>query len=123
MERKGGEQKFKEDCEASEEGSEGSRSRLHCSNLIHKDHLTINMSCEASMDIRMLTNLAIICRIIGPKCSRKTIRSWFPRSWSSMEIVKFLPKGFFVVIFKFVKEKDKILKAIIWRMDSHPVHM
>ncbi|GLJ46396.1 hypothetical protein SUGI_0977840 [Cryptomeria japonica] len=68
-------------------------------------------------------NHAIIARFVGPKFPRNTIRSWIIENWGKHVMVKFLPKNFFVAIFKDEAERDKTLGLENWFLDNHPLYL
>ncbi|GLJ26552.1 hypothetical protein SUGI_0514550 [Cryptomeria japonica] len=65
----------------------------------------------------------MIARIIGLNWSRKNIRSWVEDKWGDQIVIKFLPKGFFVVLFEKRSERDRILNQENWFADKHAVYL
>ncbi|GLJ20412.1 hypothetical protein SUGI_0370770 [Cryptomeria japonica] len=61
---------------------------------------------------------AIIAQFVGPKFPRNTIRSRIIENWGKHVMVKFLPKNFFVAIFKDGAERDKTLGLENWFLDK-----
>ncbi|GLJ29204.1 hypothetical protein SUGI_0575980 [Cryptomeria japonica] len=85
--------------------------------------LTIDVSEEIEDDINFLKDLAIICRFIGPKSDRKTIEKWIVETWKTPQITKFMPKGFFIVVFATEEERQKVLDGGLWIMNSKPLYI
>ncbi|GLJ26272.1 hypothetical protein SUGI_0504940 [Cryptomeria japonica] len=55
--------------------------------------------------------------------SRKSIHDWVDNKWGKHIVVKFLPKGFFVVVFTEETERDHILEKENWYLDNHPSYI
>ncbi|GLJ23925.1 hypothetical protein SUGI_0454660 [Cryptomeria japonica] len=51
------------------------------------------------------------------------IRKGIKENWQTEEITKFLPKGFFVVIFGSKDIRDRILQEGLWMMDGPPLYI
>ncbi|GLJ12780.1 hypothetical protein SUGI_0197590 [Cryptomeria japonica] len=65
----------------------------------------------------------MIARIIGLNWSRKNIRLWVEDKWGDQIVIKFLLKGFFVVLFEKRSERDRILNQKNWFADKHAVYL
>ncbi|GLJ14226.1 hypothetical protein SUGI_0228390 [Cryptomeria japonica] len=57
---------------------------------------------------------AIIANIIGSKLPRKHIRNWVEVNWGKHIMIKFLPKGFFVVVFPEESERNETMASKNW---------
>ncbi|GLJ11756.1 hypothetical protein SUGI_0176210 [Cryptomeria japonica] len=66
---------------------------------------------------------AIIAKFIGLKLSRKEIHAWVLEHWGRHIMVKFLPKGFFVVVFPNEGDRDHIINLQNWFRDEHPLYI
>ncbi|GLJ44536.1 hypothetical protein SUGI_0935150 [Cryptomeria japonica] len=84
---------------------------------------TIDVSEEIEKDINFLKDLAIICRFIGPRTDRKSIERWIEETWKTSQITKFMPKGFFIVVFASEEERQKILEGGLWTMNNKPLYI
>ncbi|GLJ32355.1 hypothetical protein SUGI_0651150 [Cryptomeria japonica] len=83
----------------------------------------IDLSEEIEEDIEFLKDLAIICRFIGPRADRKTVQRWIEDTWKTPQITKFMPKGFFIVVFATEEERQKILDGGLWTMKNKPLYI
>ncbi|GLJ53309.1 hypothetical protein SUGI_1136400 [Cryptomeria japonica] len=54
---------------------------------------------------------------------RNCIKTWIDNQWKSKVVVKFIPKGFFIVIFAEEDEKERILHHGNWFLDGHPLYL
>ncbi|GLJ24664.1 hypothetical protein SUGI_0471570 [Cryptomeria japonica] len=70
-----------------------------CEEHNHIGIFTIEVLGEALIDKTLLEDLDIICRFIGPRRDRKSIREWVCSSWKYENLINLMPKGFFTVIF------------------------
>ncbi|GLJ42904.1 hypothetical protein SUGI_0889390 [Cryptomeria japonica] len=84
---------------------------------------TIDVSDEIEEDINFLNDLAIICRFIGQRSDRKTIEKWIEETWKTPQITKFMPKGFFIMVFASEEERKKVLDGGLWTMRSKPLYI
>ncbi|GLJ22372.1 hypothetical protein SUGI_0421160 [Cryptomeria japonica] len=84
---------------------------------------TINLEDEIGEDVDFLRDLAIICRFIGIGADCKKIDKWIEDTWKTPHITKFLPRGFFIVIFAMEEERHKVLDGGLWSMDSKPLYI
>ncbi|GLJ42558.1 hypothetical protein SUGI_0882270 [Cryptomeria japonica] len=48
---------------------------------------------------------------------------WVEKNWGSQVLVKYLPKGFFVIIFVEKEERDKALNAKNWYFEKFPLYI
>ncbi|GLJ40780.1 hypothetical protein SUGI_0843340 [Cryptomeria japonica] len=65
----------------------------------------------------------IITKFIGPKLSIKEIHAWVVEHWGRHIMIKFLPKGFFVVVFSNEYDRDHIINLQNWFRDEHPLYI
>ncbi|GLJ17995.1 hypothetical protein SUGI_0317120 [Cryptomeria japonica] len=70
-----------------------------------------------------LQNQLVIARIIGLNWSRKVIRDWVEGNWGSQVAIKFIPKGFFVVLFEKESVRDSILNHQNWIVNRHALYL
>ncbi|GLJ11098.1 hypothetical protein SUGI_0142910 [Cryptomeria japonica] len=84
--------------------------------------ISIDLTDEV-MEKSIWEDLAFIARIIGPKQPRKCITPWVEKNWGSQVVVKYLPKGFFVIIFADKEERDKALNAKNWYFEKFPLYI
>ncbi|GLJ06689.1 hypothetical protein SUGI_0045260 [Cryptomeria japonica] len=66
---------------------------------------------------------AIIAKFLGPKLSRKKIHAWVVEHWGRHIMIKFLPKGFFVVIFPNEGDRDHVINLQNWFRDELPLYI
>ncbi|GLJ07515.1 hypothetical protein SUGI_0068620 [Cryptomeria japonica] len=66
---------------------------------------------------------AIIAKILGPKLPRKDIQTWVLENWGSHLRVKFLPKGFFVVVFSCEEDRNHTITLKNWFQKEHPLYI
>ncbi|GLJ13638.1 hypothetical protein SUGI_0216940 [Cryptomeria japonica] len=84
---------------------------------------TIDVSEEIEEDVNFLKDLAIICRLIGARIDRKSIEKWIEETWKTPQITKFMPKGFFIVVFASEEERRKVLEGGLWTMNGKPLYI
>ncbi|GLJ37445.1 hypothetical protein SUGI_0760800 [Cryptomeria japonica] len=87
------------------------------------DLITIDLMDEVVDEKCIWEDLAFIARIIGPKQSRKRITPWVEKNWGRHAVVKYLPKGFFVIIFAEREERDQALNAKNWYFEYFPLYI
>ncbi|GLJ23103.1 hypothetical protein SUGI_0436130 [Cryptomeria japonica] len=111
----------------SEEGNGGNGDHLSqkdvCDDKDHEGIFTVDVSEESIIDKTLLEDLATICKFVGPKRDRVSIKNWIKVSWKFQHMVKFLPKGFFVVIFASEGDREAILQGGLWEMQNSPLYM
>ncbi|GLJ25158.1 hypothetical protein SUGI_0481230 [Cryptomeria japonica] len=95
-----------------------SKGRLH----EEKDEIVVDLMEEMEEDRQFWEEQAVIARIIGLNWSRKNIRSWLEDKLGDRIVIKFIPKGFFVVLFENQSERDRILNQENWFADKHTVY-
>ncbi|GLJ48336.1 hypothetical protein SUGI_1020440 [Cryptomeria japonica] len=83
----------------------------------------VDLTEELEEDIQFWEEQAVIARIIDLNWSRKNIRIWVEEKWGEWIVIKFIPKGFFVVLFENHLERDRILNHENWFADKHVVYL
>ncbi|GLJ49828.1 hypothetical protein SUGI_1058610 [Cryptomeria japonica] len=63
------------------------------------------------------------CQNYWSKKPRRSITPWIEENWGSHVVVKFLSKGFFVVVFAEKGARDQTLNSINWYFDSLPLYI
>ncbi|GLJ29170.1 hypothetical protein SUGI_0575140 [Cryptomeria japonica] len=63
-------------------------------------------------DISLWSEMVVIGRFIGSRISRLQTRAWVKENWSQDVVLKFIPKGFFIVVFR--EEMLVVYKEPIW---------
>ncbi|GLJ54520.1 hypothetical protein SUGI_1170880 [Cryptomeria japonica] len=103
-------------------GGEDSYLRTFAHSESEVDLVVIDLSEDKEEGIDLWEKLAVICRIVGLKFERRRIKSSIDENKKSKVVVKFIPKGFFIVIFAEVEE-ERILLHESWFVDNHPLYM
>ncbi|GLJ47543.1 hypothetical protein SUGI_1004050 [Cryptomeria japonica] len=83
----------------------------------------IDLSMEISAEKALWEDFAVIARIIGPKISRMEINNWVFKNWGEDNVVKYIPKGFFVVVFSQESERCRILNQENWFVNDNPIYL
>ncbi|GLJ37894.1 hypothetical protein SUGI_0770950 [Cryptomeria japonica] len=83
----------------------------------------IDVEEEIQVDTEFLKDLAIICRFIGSQMDYRKIEGWIDAAWNMPHITKFMPRGFFVVIFATEEERLKVLEGGLWKMEDKPLYL
>lgn len=73
--------------------------------------MEIDFSEEIKEDVAILRDFAFICRFIGGTPDRTSIKTWIRENWKMKVLIRFLPKGFFQVVFVDEKTKQMIMKG------------
>lgn len=68
----------------------------------------ISLPKEVEEDRVIWEKIAVIGRFIGERVSREQTRDWVWKHWNREAVIKFIPKNFFIVIFKDEEVKDEI---------------
>ncbi|GLJ54076.1 hypothetical protein SUGI_1157670 [Cryptomeria japonica] len=85
--------------------------------------IEIDFSEEIEEDSRLWIEHTLIARIIGLNWPRRKIKDWVKDSWGSQTVIKFLPKGFFVVLFEDEAERERILNQENWFVVGHAMYI
>ncbi|GLJ23746.1 hypothetical protein SUGI_0450320 [Cryptomeria japonica] len=87
------------------------------------DEMVVDLREELKEDSQLWDNHAMIARIIGLNWSRKNIKLWVAESWGDRVVIKFISRGFFVVLFENQSDKDRILNQENWYAEKHAVYL
>ncbi|GLJ11534.1 hypothetical protein SUGI_0170050 [Cryptomeria japonica] len=90
-----------------------------CKEAVYEIDLTNNTKGDKSLWV----DLAVIGRVVGPKLNRIAIKEWIAKRWGMKLVVKFIPKGFFVVVFVENSERNRILCQEKWFVGDHPIYI
>ncbi|GLJ47042.1 hypothetical protein SUGI_0993350 [Cryptomeria japonica] len=82
------------------------------------DTIEIDLTEEVDEDRHILDTHATIARM-----PRKIIRTWVDKNWGKHIVIKFLPKNFFVVVFKDGMDRDYTLDLKNWFLDTYPLYI
>lgn len=85
--------------------------------------MEINVSNEVEEDLDLWTKHAIIGKFIGLRFSRNIIKEWVFNNWDSKVLIKFMPTGFFIVIFSDEDVRNKILSQQNWFVEECPLYL
>lgn len=88
-----------------------------------KGEIVVDLMEEMEEDIQFWEEHAVTARIISLNWSRKNIRSWVEDKWGNRIVIKFIPKGFFVVLFEKRLERDHILNRENWFADKQAMYL
>ncbi|GLJ18318.1 hypothetical protein SUGI_0324130 [Cryptomeria japonica] len=88
-----------------------------------KEDFMIDLSMEISAEKALWEDFAVIARVIGPKLSRVEINNWVSKNWGEDTVVKYIPKGFFVVIFAQESKRCRILNQENWFVNGNPIYI
>ncbi|GLJ07403.1 hypothetical protein SUGI_0066230 [Cryptomeria japonica] len=89
----------------------------------HAKDVRIDFSKELKEDVVFWEDFAVIAKIIGLNWPRKEIRNWVECNWGKRTVMKFIAKGFFVVLFEKEEERNKVLIERNWFILSHAVYI
>ncbi|GLJ14815.1 hypothetical protein SUGI_0240900 [Cryptomeria japonica] len=89
---------------------------------LEEDEMVVDLRAELEEDNQLWDNHAVIARIIGLNWSRKNIKLWVAESWGDRIVIKFILRGFFVVLFENQLDKDHNLNQENWYADKHAMH-
>ncbi|GLJ53489.1 hypothetical protein SUGI_1141170 [Cryptomeria japonica] len=78
---------------------------------------------EISVEKALWEDIAIIARVIGPKLSQVEINNWISKNWGQDTMVKYIPKGFLVVVFAQESERCQILNQENWFVNGNPIYL
>ncbi|GLJ04857.1 hypothetical protein SUGI_0004920 [Cryptomeria japonica] len=123
MERKGQSKKLQGERKLELELSDDIGEGKNLKNIEREYIQSIDFLEEIEEDVEFLKDLAIICRFIGARSDCKRICKWIEETWQTPQITKFLPRGFFIIIFATEEERQKVLEGGLWTMDSKPLYI
>ncbi|GLJ39709.1 hypothetical protein SUGI_0811790 [Cryptomeria japonica] len=104
-------------------GVEGFVGKPKVRNFAEADEMVVDLTEEIEEDRQFWEDQAVIARIIGLNWSRKNIKQWVKEMWGERSVIKFILKGFFVVLFEKHSERDRILNQENWFADKHAVYL
>ncbi|GLJ44530.1 hypothetical protein SUGI_0935010 [Cryptomeria japonica] len=90
---------------------------------LEDDETVVDLREEIDEDNHLWNNHAVIARIIGLNWSRKNIKIIVLVSWGDRVVIKFIPRGFFVVLFENHIDRDQILNQEKWYANKHVVYL
>ncbi|GLJ48540.1 hypothetical protein SUGI_1024060 [Cryptomeria japonica] len=90
---------------------------------LEDDEMVVDLREEIDEDSHLWNNHAVIARIIGLNWSRKNIKIWVAISWGDHVVIKFISRGFFVVLFENQTDRDRILNQENWFANKHAVYL
>ncbi|GLJ07860.1 hypothetical protein SUGI_0075720 [Cryptomeria japonica] len=79
-----------------------------------ESYVELDLPIEIEEDIALWREMAVIGRFIGAKITRMKTRDWVKENSSQDVVLKFILKGFFIVVFKEETVRNKILKQQNW---------
>ncbi|GLJ44835.1 hypothetical protein SUGI_0943170 [Cryptomeria japonica] len=85
--------------------------------------LEIDLSSDTEDDRALWEEHVVICWVVGPKMSRSCIKGWIAKQWGVGLAVKFLPRGFFVVVFAEGSERNRVLHQENWFVGDNPLYI
>ncbi|GLJ38024.1 hypothetical protein SUGI_0774120 [Cryptomeria japonica] len=85
--------------------------------------IEVDLSEELEEESELWVKHTLIARIIGLNWSRRKIKNRVETSWADRTVIKFLPKGFFVVLFEEESERERILRQENWFADGHAIYI
>ncbi|GLJ55281.1 hypothetical protein SUGI_1186280 [Cryptomeria japonica] len=107
-----------------EESQEGNQEGLAIAGLSGGNgEFIIDLCMEISAEKALWEDFAVIARIIGPKMSQMEIKNWVFKNWGEDNVVKYIPKGFFVVVFAHESERCLILNQENWFVNGNPIYL
>ncbi|GLJ37746.1 hypothetical protein SUGI_0766930 [Cryptomeria japonica] len=90
---------------------------------LEEDETVVDLREEIEEDGQLWDNHAVIARIIGLNWSPKNIKLWVAENWGIRVVIKFIPRGFFVVLFENQADRDRILNQENWYANKHAVYL
>ncbi|GLJ11432.1 hypothetical protein SUGI_0167430 [Cryptomeria japonica] len=89
----------------------------------HAEKIRIDYSKELQEDVVFWEEYAVIAKFLGLNWPRKDIKKWVECNRGSKIVVKFIAKGFFVVLFEEKEERNCVLTDRNWFVNSHAVYI
>ncbi|GLJ47766.1 hypothetical protein SUGI_1008880 [Cryptomeria japonica] len=78
---------------------------------------------EIEDDIALWSEMVVIGRFIGARISRLQTRAKVKENWSQDVVLKFIPKGFFIVVFREETVRNRILNQQNWFFGSAHLYL
>ncbi|GLJ33354.1 hypothetical protein SUGI_0670980 [Cryptomeria japonica] len=85
--------------------------------------MEINLPIKIKENITLWREKAVTQRFIGAMITRTQTRAWVKDNWSQEVVLKFIPKGFFIVTFRDEMVRNKILNQQNWVYDSAHLYL
>ncbi|GLJ50143.1 hypothetical protein SUGI_1066960 [Cryptomeria japonica] len=85
--------------------------------------IEVDLSSDTEDDRALWEEHAVIYRVVGPNMSRNHLREWIAKQWGVGFVVKFLPRGFFVVVFAEGPERNRVLHQENWFVGDNPLYI
>ncbi|GLJ05988.1 hypothetical protein SUGI_0030040 [Cryptomeria japonica] len=104
-------------------GAEGFAGSLKGRIFTEEVEIVVDLTDEIEEDSQFWEKQVVITRIISLNWSRKNIRLWVEEKWGDRGVIKFISKGFFVVLFENHSERERILNQENWFADKHTVYL
>ncbi|GLJ58896.1 hypothetical protein SUGI_1483330 [Cryptomeria japonica] len=79
----------------------------------------IDLTSDTEEDRSLWADLVVTGRVVGPKLTNNAIKEWIAKRWGTNLVVKFIPRGFFVVVFAENSERNRILCQENWFLGDH----
>ncbi|GLJ15818.1 hypothetical protein SUGI_0260880 [Cryptomeria japonica] len=83
----------------------------------------IDISNEVEEELDLWAKHTVIDKFIGLKFNRNKIEEWVYSNWDSKVVIKFMPKGFFIVIFTDEEVRNKILIQQNWFVEESLLYL
>ncbi|GLJ53822.1 hypothetical protein SUGI_1148890 [Cryptomeria japonica] len=87
------------------------------------EDVRLDFTKELKEDLVFWEDYTVIAKIIGLNWPRKEIRNWVECNWGKRTVIKFIAKGFFVVLFEEKEERNRALIDRNWFIKSHVVYI
>ncbi|GLJ39437.1 hypothetical protein SUGI_0805470 [Cryptomeria japonica] len=85
--------------------------------------MVVDLRAEMEEDNEFWEKQAVIARIIGLNWPRTIIKQWVYEKWGDHIVIKFIPKGFFMVLFENQSKRDCILNQENWFVEEYAVYI
>ncbi|GLJ05251.1 hypothetical protein SUGI_0014590 [Cryptomeria japonica] len=92
-------------------------------NVEREAYLETDISSDTEDDRALWEKHVVICRVVGPKMSRSHIKEWIAKKWGVGFVVKFVPRGFFMVGFAEGSDRNRVLHQENWFLDDNPLYI
>ncbi|GLJ33949.1 hypothetical protein SUGI_0682960 [Cryptomeria japonica] len=104
-------------------GAEGFIGKLKGRLYEEEDKIVVDLMEEMEEYGQFWEEQVVIARIISLNWSTKNIRSWVEEKGGDWSVIKFIQKGFFVILFEKQSERDQILNQENWVAEKHAVYL
>lgn len=89
---------------------------------VEAEDVEIDITSEVEEELDLWIKYAVIGEFIGLRFNRNQIKDWVYSNWDSKVVIKFMPKGFFTVIFT-DEVRNKILIQQNWFLEECPLYL